>query len=213
MKLLRAIPSAERAPSRATPAPGFTLAEVAVTIVIVGMALVLCLQGLSGSKLQAAQTRNYKLARELGLQTLGEVGAGLWAGDVTDGLDGSYADRGHPEFSYELVVGEDQFLEESVFESGRYDSWNDRDEDEEDEDEEQTEQPYEKVRIKVTFPKLQDYEHTLILEQWFPWQQVYGDADEREKAGLASSDATSTGSGAAGAGAGPASAQGQGAAR
>jgi prepilin-type N-terminal cleavage/methylation domain-containing protein len=187
-----------RQPQGSARAAGFTLAEVAVTIVIVGMALVLCLQGLSGSKLQAAQTRNYKLARELGLQTLGEVGAGLWAGEVTDGLDGSYADRGHPEFSYELVVGEDQFIEETAFESGRYDSWRDSDEDEEDE-EEQTEQPYEKVRIRVTFPQIQEYENTLTLEQWFPWQQVYGDSEEREKAGLANENNTAADAGAAGA--------------
>jgi hypothetical protein len=190
---------------------GFTLAEVAVTIVIVGMALILCLQGLSGSKLQAAQTRNYKLARELGLQTLGEVGAGLWAGDVTDGLDGSYADRGHPEFSYELVVGEDQFVEETAFESGRYDSWNNR-EDEEDEEEEQTEQPYEKVRIRVTFPQIQEYENTLTLEQWFPWQQVYGDSEEREKAGLAS-EGGATANAAAGGSSGALGAAGGGAGR
>jgi type II secretory pathway pseudopilin PulG len=161
----------------------FTLAEVAVTIVIVGIALVLSMQGLNGSKLQAAQTRNYKLARELGTVTLGEVGAGMWAAEVSDGLMGSYAEQGYPEFSYELVVGDDQLSDESNYESQRFDSWA-PDRDEEDEEEEETSQPYEKVRIRVIFPKVQEYENTLTLEQWFPWDQVYGSSEEQEKAGI-----------------------------
>ena len=76
---------------------GFTLAEVAVTIVIVGIALVLCLQGLHGSKLQAAWTRNFKLARELGATTMGEIASGLYAEDIRDGLSGTYSDADFPE--------------------------------------------------------------------------------------------------------------------
>jgi prepilin-type N-terminal cleavage/methylation domain-containing protein len=162
---------------------GFTLAEVAVTIVIVGIALVLSMQGLNGSKLQAAQTRNYKLARELATATLGEVGAGMWAADVTDGLQGSYADLGYPEFSYELVVGDDQLSEETTEYNRGFDSWK-KDADEEEEEEEETSQPYEKVRIRVVFPKVQEYENSLTLEQWFAWDQVYGSAEEQEKAGI-----------------------------
>ncbi len=161
---------------------GFTLAEVAVTIVIVGIALVLCLQGLNGSKLQAAYTRNFKLARELGLVTLGEVGAGLWAEDVADGLDGSYADEGHPKFSYEVVVGEDTFRDEDLegtYGNQAHDSW--ADDDEQDEDDEENDEPYEKVRVRVVFPLIQDYPDELTLEQWFPWDQVYGSDEEQEE--------------------------------
>ena len=39
---------------------GFTLAEVAVTIVIVGIGMLLVLEGLNVSKMTAAQTRNMK---------------------------------------------------------------------------------------------------------------------------------------------------------
>ncbi len=159
---------------------GFTLAEVAVTIVIVGMALVLCLQGLNGSKLQAAYTRNYKLARELGLGTLGEVGSGMWAEDVAEGLEGSYAGQGHPEFSYELVVGDDSFRDDNEFdESERFDSWKKKDDDEEEDDEEADEQPYEKVKIRIYFTQIQEYPSNLTLEQWFPWDQVYGSDEEQ----------------------------------
>lgn len=167
----------------ASSSEAFTLAEVAVTIVIVGIALVLSMQGLNGSKLQAAQTRNYKLARELATVTLGEVGAGMWAAEVSDGLLGSYAEQGYPEFSYELVVGDDQLSDESNYESQRFDSWA-PDKDEDEDEEEETSQPYEKVRIRVVFPKVQEYENTLTLEQWFPWDQVYGSAEEQEKAGI-----------------------------
>ena len=59
---------------------GFTLAEIAVTIVIVGIGLVLVLQGLNHSKMTAAHTRNMKLARELGHLTMGQVEAGIYSG-------------------------------------------------------------------------------------------------------------------------------------
>lgn len=165
-----------------SPQPGFTLAEVAVTIVIVGIALVLCLQGLNGSKLQAAYTRNYKLARELGLVTLGEVGAGLWAEDIEDGLEGTYGDEGYPLFAFEVVIGEESFreeVEEGAYGDEAYDSFQ-RDEDEEDDDDLEEDAPYEKVRIKVTFPPIQDYPADLTMEQWFPWDQVYGSSEELE---------------------------------
>ena len=50
---------------------GFTLAEVAVTLVIVAIGPTLVLQGLNTSKMSAAQTHNRKVARELALLTLG----------------------------------------------------------------------------------------------------------------------------------------------
>jgi prepilin-type N-terminal cleavage/methylation domain-containing protein len=170
-----------RRPSVRRARAGFTLAEVAVTIVIIGIALVLCLQGLNGSKLQAAYTRNFKLARELALLTLGEVGSGLYAEDIQDGLEGSYADEGHPKFTYEVVVGDDMLsdTEDDIY-GGRFDSWDPNDDDEE-EDEELTEQPYEKVKIRVRFTPIQDYPDELVLEQWFPWSQVYGSPEEQEE--------------------------------
>ena len=52
---------------------GFTLAEVAVTIALVGLALVYMLQGLNTAKITAAYTRNIKLSKELALLTLGRI--------------------------------------------------------------------------------------------------------------------------------------------
>ena len=41
-------------------------------------------------------------------------------------------------------------------------------------------EPYETVRIRVTFPKLGEQPNTLDLERYVPWEQVYGE-DEEEK--------------------------------
>ena len=37
---------------------------------------------------------------------------------------------------------------------------------------------YEKVRIRVEFPKLAEYENEIVLERWIPWEQVYGPDEE-----------------------------------
>ena len=77
---------------------GFTLAEVAVTLVIVAIGLTLVLQGLNTSKMSAAQTHNRKVARELALLTLGEIEAGLYWEDLnssSDILAGTYAEAGY----------------------------------------------------------------------------------------------------------------------
>lgn len=173
---------------------GFTLAEVAVTIVIVGIGLVLVLQGLNNAKIAAAQTRNSKLARELALLTLGQIEAGLYQDDIDVGLQGNYADEGYAVFSYEVVVGDESFRETDP--NAAYDSWRptqqELDDKKKKEDEEVT-QPYEKVKIKITFPKYAEYSNELILERWMPWEQVYGveDADGKKKA---NSSSTSTAS-------------------
>lgn len=169
---------------------GFTLAEVAVTLLIVGIGLVLVLEGLTKAKVSAAETHYRKVARELALLTLGQVEAGLfWEeldGDGKGGtLTGTYAEDGYEEFYYELVFGEEDFLASTSdeSESGYHDSWRyDRErearerEDEADDDEE-VEEPFEKVRIKVGFPQLSERESSLVLERWMPWRQVYGGED------------------------------------
>lgn len=158
---------------------GFTLAEVAVTIVIIGIGLVLVLQGLNTAKIMAAQTRNQRLARDLALYTLGQVEAGLYQDDIRSGLTGNYADLGYNAFTYEVLVGDDAFKERDP--NAPYDSWQpterELDQKKKDEDEE-VEQPYEKVKVRVTFPKYEAYTNELILERWVPWVQVYGTEDE-----------------------------------
>lgn len=176
---------------------GFTLAEVAVTLLIVSIGLVLVLQGLSTAKVSAAETHFRKVARELALLTLGRVEAGLfWEeldGDGTT-LTGTYAEEGYEDFHYELVFGEEDFSqssERSGRESSYHDSWEyerererERRERENDngDDEDQTEEPFEKVRIRVSYPRLTERESTLTLERWMPWQQVYGGEDGKAPA-------------------------------
>ncbi|MDP6409516.1 MAG: type II secretion system protein [Planctomycetota bacterium] len=160
---------------------GFTLAEVAVTIVIVGVSLTLVLQALNGAKFASAHTRNLKLARDLGLLTLGEIEAGLYQEDLRDHFFGTYAEQDHEEFGFEIVLGDEVFeeMEEGEYEySAFYSRFKDSDR-YDDDDEGEVEEDFEKVRIRVTYPKIGKYGNSLILEQWMPWDQVYG-ADEED---------------------------------
>lgn len=169
---------------------GFTLAEVAVTLLIVGIGLVLVLEGLTRAKVSAAETHYRKVARELALLTLGQVESGLfWEELDGDGkgstLTGTYAEDGYEEFHYELVFGEEDFTSsaDDGQESAFHDSWRYEREREEraradDDEDDEVEEPFEKVRIKVGFPQLSERESSLVLERWMPWQQVYGGEDE-----------------------------------
>lgn len=176
---------------------GFTLAEVAVTIVIVGIALVLVLQGLETSKITAALTRNQKLARDLGLYTLGQIESGILRDDLETGMVGSYSEEGYPEFNWEIAVGDDALQDRST--DKPYDSWapTQKEVDKKSkEDEEAAEEPYEKVRVRVTFPQIREFTNELTLERWMPWKQVYGEA-EGEPGKTSKNPKASKGSGAA----------------
>ena len=52
---------------------GFTLAEAAVTIAIVGIVLLAVMQGLQGAKMASLNVKNQKTAYELGTGLLGEI--------------------------------------------------------------------------------------------------------------------------------------------
>ena len=169
---------------------GFTLAEVAVTIVIIGIGLVLILQGLNAAKMTAAHTHNSKLARDLAMVTLGEIESGMYSEDVEDSqdtLNGSYAEQGYENFYWEVVLGDETFPDLPDEESDRFDSWrpdpydDDYDDEDEEDDEEDEGEPYEKVKIRVTFPPLKDFTNTLIFEKWVPWDQIYGVDEEDEE--------------------------------
>lgn len=169
---------------------GFTLAEVAVTIVIVGIGMLLVLQGLNTAKMAAVQTKNLKLSRELALLTLGQIASGQFQEDIENGLHGTYAEEGYPDFSFDVVVGDDAF--EETDENRAFDSWRPRTPAQQEENEERDEkdpqevedQPYEKVKIKITFPQIliekEGLKHELVLEQWIPWKQVYGEKEDSE---------------------------------
>jgi prepilin-type N-terminal cleavage/methylation domain-containing protein len=175
-------------PSR-TESAGFTLVEVAVTLLIVGIGLTLCLQSLFTAKATAAHTRNLKLARELGVQTLGQVESGLFQDEIRSDYYGTYAQEGYEAFSFVIMLGDDAFAEYDEYDSDsmyhdtfaarRDREWEARRDAGEDEDD--FEEPFEKVKVQITFPKTGEYNNQLVLENWMPWKQVYGE-DEEEAA-------------------------------
>lgn len=176
---------------------GFTLAEVAVTIVIVGIGLLMVLQGLNTAKITAAHTRNYKLSRDLALLTLGQIESGEFQKDIQNGLVGTYAEQGYPDFMYEVIVGDATFREQN--ENGTFDSWAPTEAEKEQQDkdkEEEVEEPFEKVKIRITYPKLAEFSNELILERWMPWTQVYGEKEDTTQTASASSPGSTAGSGA-----------------
>ncbi|MCZ6597416.1 MAG: hypothetical protein O7B99_07255 [Planctomycetota bacterium] len=170
---------------------GFTLAEAAVTIAIVAITLTTVMQVLQGTKLTAAHTYNIKVARELALLTLGDIQQGLWWDDIETLRTGSYADQDYPDFYFEIALGDEAFLEyeETDDPYARFDNWaykrqQERDQefyDDEESEEGEVTEPYEEVRIRVTFPKLRQFSNEVILERWVRWEQVYGEEEEEEE--------------------------------
>ncbi|MEZ5979550.1 MAG: hypothetical protein R3F34_15230 [Planctomycetota bacterium] len=171
---------------------------MAVTIVIVGVALVLLMQGLGGSKAKAYFTRNYKIANQLARQTMGEVASGLYRDDAEFGVEGTYAEFGYPEFTFEIFFGSDDFPTDT--DSSRdegFDSWAHQREQEErrrereeeqnsstyragETDEDEIREPYEQVMVRVRFPVVGDYDDIYVLHEWIAWDQVYGPEEEEE---------------------------------
>lgn len=181
---------------------GFTLAEVAVTLVIVGVGLVYVLQGLNTAKITALHTYQKKVAREMAVLTLGQVESGLfWEEiiDTGDHLTGTYHDEGYEDYSWEVVFGateEFAFRVDSDYEErDRYDAFADRREreleedrwgDNEDEEGDPAEnpEPYEIVRIRITLETRDGRVRELMtLERYIPWVQVYGESEEDAEEG------------------------------
>jgi len=183
---------------------GFTLAEAAVTIALVAITLTVLLQSMEGSKFMAAHTRDQKIARELALNTLYEIEAGLWQEDLDLTRSGNYAEQDHPQFWWELAIGEESFDDDDDRDRDRdapFDNWAYREEQRQealedsgvDEDEEATD-PFEKVRIRVSFSQYGDLVSEVTLERWIPWEQVYGEDEEVEEDGGGTGPGATTGS-------------------
>jgi prepilin-type N-terminal cleavage/methylation domain-containing protein len=177
-------------PRRGT-AAGFTLAEVAITLLIVGIGLMVVLQGLTAAKELSAATHYRKIARDLAQLTLNQVEAGLFweeldaADERGQILTGSYAEDGHEALHYELAFGDEEFFEPEYGddnEGGYHDSWQyERERQDrltEDDDEELIEEPFQKVKVKVTYPQFGERPNSLVLERWIPWKQVYGSEED-----------------------------------
>lgn len=192
---------------RGGPAAGFTLVEAAVTIAIVSIVLLMVVQGLQSATRKAYYTKVQKTAHELAQGLLGEVRCGLYRDEMDREMSGTFADQDEPDYIWEIVVGEDVFLDRDDDELP-FDNFAERrrrEEDEEDnffqgdeEDEEQTE-PFEKVKVKVIFPVLdEEMEDELILEAWVPWEEIYG-PEEEEELGASGGDGGESGEGGGGA--------------
>jgi len=167
---------------------------VAVTLLIFAIGVLLVLQGLNTAKISAAQTHNRKVARELALLTIGRVESGLFWEDLGGEADvqfGTYADEGYEDFRWEVVLGQDNFPSDynEQGDRGYFDNYahkrqvleeEQRNSDSQDE-EERTAEPFEKVRVKVTFPKFGDADPELLVERWIPWSLVYGDDEEEQQ--------------------------------
>ena len=166
-------------------AAGFTLAEVAVTIAIVAISLTLSMQVLNGASLTAAHTRQQRVARELGLFTMGQIESGMYWDEIGRGFTGSYADLDQPEFYFEVVLGDEGFLDDNIYDRDKpFDNFayqREREYDDEDFDEDAA-QPFEKVKVRVTHPRLGGFTNTIDLERWVPWAQVYGPEEGEETA-------------------------------
>jgi prepilin-type N-terminal cleavage/methylation domain-containing protein len=153
---------------------GFTLAEVAVTLAVVGLALVWMLQALNTAKVTAAQTRNVKLARELALLTLGQLESGQYREEIDDDeVQGTYAEVGYPDFSFQAVIGEANLPPPAN--DPAFDNWLEERQQAEDDadDEEEIEQAYERVQVRVTFPQMLELQNELVIERWLPWSLVH----------------------------------------
>jgi prepilin-type N-terminal cleavage/methylation domain-containing protein len=178
---------------------GFTLAEVAVTVVIVGVALTLCMQALGTAKATAVQTRNLKLARELGLFKLGELESGVYLEEVDadSTLADTFAEQGHEDFAWEIALGDETFVEQDA--NAPFNSWSKKFEDDKEKKEEQgaeeAEQPYERVKVRVTFRKIAGLKNEVVLERWIPWKQVYKTEEAKTDAQGTGSDTGNTAGG------------------
>jgi hypothetical protein len=185
--------------------------EVMVALVIVSIGLLLVNQGLLRARRTAAETHYRKVARELALVTLGRLESGLFWEELDGGgevLSGTYAEEGYEDYHYELVLGDEEFLDDDASsrrgrDSGYHDSWDyerereerlrNRERERDDEEDEEVAEPFEKARIKIVYPGFGEKPSELVLERWIPWEQVYGATDDEDgkkgaKSGGAGSD-------------------------
>lgn len=170
---------------------GFTLAEAAITIAIVGLTLAYTMQALQSAQITAAHSRNVKIARELGMLTLSEIATGRWWDDIDTERGGTYAEQEYPEYYYELAIGDESFPDDDshndYYDGIKHDTWRYREEQAfnngDFEEDEEVALAFEKIQVQVTFPQLDELlENRITLERWIPWEQVYG-VDEALEAG------------------------------
>ncbi|HRV81317.1 MAG: hypothetical protein H6830_05115 [Planctomycetes bacterium] len=185
---------------------GFTLAEAAITIALVGLTITYTLQALTSAQTTAAHTHEVKLAREMALRTLGEIATGQYQAESTEVIVGTYPEDIAPYMSYQIAFGDASLPDHGQREDRdveRIDNWANRrqwEQNNQTSDEETVEEDYETVHIRVIFPKhSEELNDSIELEAWIPWEQVHGKAEADV---TATDTATEDGSGAAGGSAG-----------
>lgn len=178
---------------RRTLRSGFTLAEAAVTIAIVAIVLTMTLQSLEVAKITAAHTMFRKTARELGVEMLGEIESGRWQDELDSGASGTFADKDQPDYYWDVALGDEMFPDEPQldpndpyrpFDNVRYraDQREQNRSSSDTESEEEEEQPFEKVKLRVRYPKIRQLDSEMTLERWVRWAQIYGKEEEDEAA-------------------------------
>ncbi len=192
------LPSPHRARS------GFTLAEAAITIAIVGLTITYTLQALTSAQTTAAHTHELKLAREMALRTLGEIATGQYQAEMNDVITGTFPEDEAPFMQYQIAFGDATLPSHGDprddYGRERIDNWENRrqwEDQRSDSDEDEAEEEYEIVRIRVIFPKhSEELDDFIEFEAWIPWDQVYGaDEQETDAAGDDSSDSGDSGDG------------------
>ncbi len=184
-------------PSKRHGRAGFTLAEAAITIAIVGLTITYTLRALTAAQTTSAHTHEVKLAREMALRTLGEVSTGQFLVDSGEVLTGTYDEEVAPFMSYEVAFGDATLPTRSRDDEGErsFDNWQARDqyrqENNLEEDLDGEHEPFEKVVIRVSFAKHSDLPDYIELESWIPWEQVYGLDEELDPEALEGGESTS----------------------
>ena len=180
---------------------GFTLAEAAITIALVGLTITYTLQALSSAQTTAAHTHELKLAREMALRTLGEIATGRYQAEMNDVIQGSYPEDEAPYMRYQIAFGEATLPRHGdprdEYDRNTVDNWENRrrwEDDQSDGEEDTTEEDYEVVKIRVIFPKhSEELDDFIEFEAWIPWDQVYG-AEEENEEGAADGESGENGS-------------------
>jgi len=183
---------------------GFTLAEVAVTLLIMGLCMLYVLQGLNESRHTAMYTYRTKMAREMATLLLSKVEAGAYWEDLESDnmLSGACVeeDELYEDYFWEMTFGDEAEFS-TVLEGDRkkwdrddhttlsYRDMQERERDhDEGEDELLTEEPFEDVRVRITLETELENKVLITLEKKIPWDLVYGTNEEEEEGGSGTSE-------------------------
>lgn len=191
---------------------GLSLVEVLIAIAILSVALVAMMAKVHGCIDTAHVTEFQNASREFAKELMADVEAGTIEG-LQNGTQGNFADRGYPQITYVVGLGENSSVGSNLFSSSNepqrkmyekpnrndYESGNYQepayDTTDTSQDSEVAEEPYTRVRIVVTYP-LDDPERmgNFVIERMIPTECTQGTAGinrkkERDEAAANATDA------------------------